>query len=190
MTASEPQGAPPAAPLPILAPKPQPVFGVLALVFAAGALFFPRFLVGLPVLISIGCAVGALFRRERWPALPIVSIVAALGLLLLSSSQTGLSATPGNGAALDDVTLGRTIGGSLHQGQFLCFDEADALRGETLPGQDANAQAAQSEVQMELIKQGRCTSTNSNAGYDMTADGKERFTTPDGVIELWAAHSF
>jgi hypothetical protein len=83
--------------------------------------------------------------------------------------------------------MGRITGGSLHRDyQFVCFEQSDALRGETLSGQDKDTD----QVRMALMNDGRCALTGAAAGYDMTADGKERFTTPHGVVDLYAAHDY
>jgi hypothetical protein len=178
MTTEAPASSPPTP------ARAAPLFGVIAIFCAIAALFFPRFLFAMPVLGAFTCGAVSLFRRERWPLLAVVAMVGAAGLLVLIES----SGSPGrNTDALADITLGHTVGGALHPGrlQFVCFDEADALRGERIPGTES-VEGAQDAVEKQLIAEERCTYTDSNASFDMTADGKERFTTPHGVIEMWA----
>lgn len=86
-------------------------------------------------------------------------------------------------ATMDDILGGHVTGGSLHKDwpQFVCLDELDTLSGIGLDS------ASRSQMRMQLTTQHRCAYTTPGAGYDMTADGQEQFTTPDGVIALWPA---
>ena len=163
-----------------------PIAGTVSLVFAVGALFFPRFLVMLPILVAVSLAALSFFRRESLIALPILALAAALGVFLLAASpNSGPNLGSTNIAALEDIETGKETAGSVHSDyQFVCFDEGDALRGEMIGGYDERT----SKIRDALMDQGRCGLTGQNATYDMTADGKEQFTTPHGVVELWAAH--
>jgi hypothetical protein len=164
-----------------------PIFGSLAALCAVMSVFSPRFLLFLPVLLTLGLGAGAFFARERWKWIAVVAMVWALGLLVLNER----GGSPGtNLEALADITNGATTAGALTSPtpQFVCYDEVDALKGAPSPEPEAVPGTA-GAVAMQLVRAGRCTYTDEKARFDMTADGKERFTTPHGAIELWAARS-
>jgi hypothetical protein len=61
-------------------------FAALCLVMS---LFFPRFLVALPILLCLALALGAYLRRERaWPVAALIA-AAAVGLLFMSNAPAG-----------------------------------------------------------------------------------------------------
>jgi hypothetical protein len=119
-------------------------------------------------------------------------VIAALGLgaIILAGidHQLAEQRAAQRTAILGDLAFGKTVGGVLHSpnGQFLCFDPADAFRGR-YDAQDTGVQGAQDAIRDQLVATGRCTATNAKAGFDMTADGREQFQTPHGSIELWSS---
>ena len=44
----------------------------------------PRLMISVPGLVTIGCAIAALTRKEPRPALSVVLLLAALGLIALA----------------------------------------------------------------------------------------------------------
>lgn len=87
-------GHPVSKPSTVTAPKDRRVslFLILALCGFVVSLFTPRLIVSLPIFGTIACAVISLFRRERAPVLPVLVLVAAIGILMLNSSvSSGLS---------------------------------------------------------------------------------------------------
>ncbi len=69
------------------AARRKPIFATLALLALAISLFAPRFLLFMPVAAAIGCAIIALFRKERLIAIPWLVILFGVALVVVNSSS-------------------------------------------------------------------------------------------------------
>ncbi len=124
----------------------------------------------------------------------LVSISIGAVVIVLFVIVAGISANEEQRIArlkmniMDDIVEGKTISGTLEarDPQFLCFNAMDTLKNSDA-GVDPRIPGAEEAVVDQLFKQGRCTYSGRGAHFDMTADGRERFTTPSGSVELWAA---
>jgi hypothetical protein len=136
---------------------------------------------GATIAVGIGAAVVALF-------------VGAAALQQYEQRQRSEQL----GAIFSDLIEAKTIGGTLEEieigpvtvgeipgaeprAQFVCLDQADALRPSL-----AEAGDAASQIETALTNDGRCTWTDAKDRFTMTADGAEHFVTPDGPLDVWA----